>query len=417
MINNDTNVGYKEYYSSLFEKNHSIMLLINPNSGDLIDVNDAACDFYGYVKEEFLTKKIWEINMLPKDKVLIEMKRAIENKQWRFEFKHKLSSGEIRDVEAYSGQINIHGQIYLYSIIHDITKRKETEEQLKKLSRAIEQSPNPVIITNLQGEIEYINPKFVQQTGYRWEEVKGKTPRILKSGEKSSEEYKELWDIILSGKDWQGLFHNRKKNGELFWEYAYISPIKDDNGNITHFVGIKEDVTERKKAEDMINYLAYHDSLTNLPNRIHYNELLTEAIEQTKHTNRMVAVMVLDLDGFKEVNDTYGHAVGDLVLKEVANRLRKNVRENDTIARMGGDEFFSFIPDISQTTQVEIIAKKILQVIEQPILIKEKTVNITTSIGICLYPQNGDDIESLIQKADIAMYHVKKSGKNNFRFY
>ncbi|MBI3944164.1 MAG: diguanylate cyclase [Chloroflexi bacterium] len=239
----------EERYRQMFETNRAIKLLMDPATGEIVEGNPAACDFYGYSHAELTSKRIWDINMSSPDAVAEEMRRVESGERQHFLFRHKLASGEIRPVEVYSSAITNRGRKLLYSIIHDISDRSQVEAELRKLSRAVEQSPAVVIITDTAGKIEYVNPKFTQVTGYTSAEAIGQNPRILKSGEKSAEDYHKLWETITSGEEWQGEFHNKKKNGELYWESASISPIRNGEGSITHFLAVKQDVTEIKRAE------------------------------------------------------------------------------------------------------------------------------------------------------------------------
>ncbi|MEE9558419.1 MAG: diguanylate cyclase, partial [Candidatus Brocadiales bacterium] len=218
----------------------------------------------------------------------------------------------------------------------EITARERREVELRKLSLVVEQSPNLVVITDAEGRIEYVNPRFTQVTGYTPEEVVEQNLRILQSGKVSQREYKDLWETITSGGNWHGVFCNRKKNGELYWESKFISPTRNDEGTITHFISVSEDVTERKRAEKTMHQMAYYDPVTGLPNRTLFNDRLGVAITQAHRRKEKLAVMFLDLDQFKVINDTLGHGVGDLLLKAVGERLKRCLREGDTVARQGG---------------------------------------------------------------------------------
>jgi len=240
----------EERYRSLFQNNHSVMLLINPESGKIVEANPAALDFYGYSREELLRLHISDINQLPENEVRKEMEKAKAEKRRQFFFRHKLADNQIKDVEVFSGPISFGGKTFLYSIVYDITERKIAEGNIRKLSAGIEQSPASIVITDMSGKIEYVNPKFTALTGYTFEEVKGKNPNILKSGKMTQEEYGVLWKTISSKKDWRGEFLNKKKNGELYWESALISPILNEHGEITNFIAIKEDITDAKKADE-----------------------------------------------------------------------------------------------------------------------------------------------------------------------
>jgi PAS domain S-box-containing protein len=259
----------EERYHNLFAGSKVPMLLIDPDNGRLIDANDAAGEFYGYALGRLKEMSISDINVLSKDDVALEMARAKQEQRSHFHFRHRLASGEIRDVEVHSGPITLQGKTILYSLIHDETVRRKLEREHRKLIRAIEQSPVSIMITNTRGEIEYVNPKFLETTGYGLEEVLGQNPRILKSGKTPPETYEHLWAALNRGEEWHGELCNRMKNGVLYWEQASISCITDSRGAITHYLGVKEDITDRKRiAEELVRshaeleqfaYVASHD--------------------------------------------------------------------------------------------------------------------------------------------------------------
>ena len=291
------------------------------------------------------------------------------------------------------------------------------EAQLRILVRAVEQSPVSIIVTDAQGRIEYVNPKFCQTTGYSMEEVLGQTPRILKSGCLGEAFYRELWRTLLAGEEWHGVFHNRTKGGELLWELGSISPIRDDAGVVTHFVSVKEDFTEIKRMQDQMDHLAHHDPLTGLPNRALFYDRLQQALGLARRQERNLALFYLDLDGFKAVNDRHGHEQGDHLLTMVAQRLASCVRESDTVARMGGDEFTVLLVDPAGVEAAERVACVILELLSRPFVHEGITSSIGVSIGISFFPRDGDDPDRLLFRADAAMYQVKNGSKNHFRFW
>jgi diguanylate cyclase (GGDEF)-like protein/PAS domain S-box-containing protein len=432
--------------------------------------------------------------------------------------------------------------------IETVKMKRRIEEQnnyIRKLSRAVEASPCSVVITNGKGVIEYVNPKFTELTGYSSEEAIGQNPRILKSDRMPPDTYEELWATITTGREWRGEFLNLKKNGELYWESASISPIFNDKGSITHFVAVKEDITERKRDEkalreseerfrnilenapigmsvvsiegrfmlvngalceilgyqkeelekltfqeithpgdlesnlanvqrmldgsvtsyhmekryirkdqkvvwtqltssvirdsdgvpqylvaqiedisdrrrsqEQIHLMAYYDALTGLPNRRLLLDRLNHALAQARRYQRSMALLFLDLDNFKHVNDTMGHDIGDELLKVVAGRLQACVRAVDTVCRQGGDEFIIVLTEIAHPQGVAVVANKIIEAISEPISLQEKELHITTSIGIAVYSTSGtDDEKELMKKADNAMYEAKYKGGNGFMFY
>jgi len=295
--------------------------------------------------------------------------------------------------------------------------RKAMEARLRILVKAVEQSPVSIIVTDAQGVIEYANPKFCQTTGYTLEEVLGQTPRILKSGCLGEEFYRELWRTILAGEEWHGVFHNRTKGGELLWELGSISPIRDDAGVVTHFVSVKEDFTEIKRMQDQMDHLAHHDQLTGLPNRTLFYDRLQQALVLARRREQQLALFYLDLDGFKAVNDRHGHEEGDHLLKMVAQRLASCVRESDTVARMGGDEFTVLLLDPAGAEAAQRVACVILELLSRPFVHEGITSTLGVSIGISFYPQDGEDPDQLLFRADAAMYQVKNGSKNHFRFW
>lgn len=297
------------------------------------------------------------------------------------------------------------------------TKRNLAEIQLRKLSQAVEQSQSMVLITDAAGNIEYTNPKFTQLTGYTLEETIGQNPRILKSGETSPEEYKQLWDTITSGREWRGEFHNRKKNGELYWEYASISPVRNSDGVITNFLAVKEDITERKNFEAQLMRLADRDPLTNLLNRRRFQEELNSSLAQARRHDTSGALLFLDLDNFKDINDTLGHQAGDEILTHLADILKKRLRESDIIARLGGDEFAILLSHIDASHAQSVAEQIIDSVYSHVMIVHEQPTRVTVSIGIALFPFHGNTSETLLKCADLAMYRAKKEGRNRACVY
>lgn len=296
-------------------------------------------------------------------------------------------------------------------------KRNLAEAQYRKLSQAVEYSPNTVIITDVHGNIEYVNPKFAQLTGYTPEEVIGQNPRFLKSGETPPEEYKRLWDTIISGGEWRGEFYNRKKNGEYYWERASISPIRDAEGVITHFLAVKEDITERKNFEAQLVHLADRDPLTNLFNRRRFRDELERWLSHALRYSINGALLFLDMDNFKYINDTLGHQAGDELLIKLADVLRERLRETDIIARLGGDEFAILLLQVDESHALSIAEEIVEMVHRHSAIINGQPVSTTVSIGIALFPQHGNTSEALLKCADLAMYRAKGDGRNRACIY
>lgn len=301
-----------------------------------------------------------------------------------------------------------------------IEQQKLTEQQLNKFSLAVEYAPSIIVITDQNGEIEYCNPMFYQTTGYSKEETVGKKISMVKSGLTDKQVYANLWNTIKAGHVWQGEFLDRKKNGDLYWCWQSISPVKDEEGNINHFIAITQDISERKQNEKIVQRLAFYDPLTDLPNRILFKDRLEQAVIHARRNNSIFAVMYLDLDRFKNINDSLGHLVGDLLLVEVGKRLKDCLRKQDTVARLGGDEFSIIVTEISHIETAGELAQKIISAISQPLSIEENEIFITTSIGISTFPSDSDesdDIAELIKKADKALYQAKDAGRNNYEYF
>lgn len=292
--------------------------------------------------------------------------------------------------------------------------QKIQASELRKLSLAVEHSPASVIITDTEGTIQYVNQHYTALTGYSREESIGNKCNMTRSDKTPPEVYQELWSNLKSGKEWQGEFRNKKRNGELYWERSSILPITSARGEILNFVALQEDITERKESEQKLKYLATHDNLTGLPTRRLCMDRLTKIIEMAKRKNTQAAVLFIDLDGFKQVNDTHGHEAGDHVLVETAARLRSCVRKSDTVARIGGDEFIVLLSEVSDEQGAEEVASHILKKVGKPYSKPFSEARVGVSIGISLYPRDATTVEGLINLADQAMYEVKSQGKNNY---
>lgn len=295
-----------------------------------------------------------------------------------------------------------------------LTERRRADA-LSHLSATVEQSPLPIFITGLTGVIGYVNPAFCAETGYAAGEVLGRTPDILSGG--AAAEYASLWDTVKSGKSWRGTMRNKRKDGALRWVETTISPIHDANGDITQFVWFQQDVTARKETEDRVHFLALHDTLTGLPNRRLCRDKMARAMRLARLEQAKVVLMFLDLDGFKYVNDTFGHTAGDALLSHVAQRLRNCVRETDSVARHGGDEFLITLTDVRNSDMIVPRARLILEQLARPFFVGGQELSVSGSLGIAIYPDDGKDWETLLRKADLAMYAAKEAGRNRYRFF
>ena len=299
----------------------------------------------------------------------------------------------------------------------DIDSIKAAQGEMAKLSSALRQTADLVVITDRNGIVEYVNPAFEQVTGYSRDEVLGRKTSMLRSGAHDNAFYRELWQTIRAGRPFDAIFTNRRKDGSLYYEEKTITPLQDAGGAVTHFISTGKDVTERVEAQRRLDQLAYYDGLTGLPNRSLMQDRLEHALAQAQRAGHRLALLFLDLDRFKDVNDSLGHAVGDALLRAVGERLVGAVRKGDTVARLGGDEFTIIVEDIDGEQDVSAVAQKILRAMEAPLEIDGHRLHVTVSIGVALFPTDGGDPAALLRAADIAMYRAKEAGGNGSRFF
>ncbi|WP_043743581.1 EAL domain-containing protein [Paramagnetospirillum magneticum] len=292
-----------------------------------------------------------------------------------------------------------------------------SRKDLNLARKVIEASLDGIMIVDSTQKIEFVNPAFTHMTGYTAEEIIGKNPNVLKSGHHDETFYKHMYTVLEAQDYWQGEIWNRRKNGEIYPEWLTINVIRDDTGDITQYAAIFSDITERKKTEERIKNLAYFDVLTALPNRRLFTDRLQIAIANAHRHGQQLAIMFLDLDLFKRINDSLGHGVGDQVLVETAARISHCVREGDTVARLGGDEFTVLLPELDHLEDVAKLAERVIAHVKQPFLVDDNELYVTTSIGIAVYPEDGTTVEALIKNADTAMYRAKDLGRNSYQLY
>jgi len=303
----------------------------------------------------------------------------------------------------------------------EIIERKQAEMELRIAAVAFSAAES-IMITDASGVIIKVNKAFTETTGYSAEEAIGQTPRLLKSGRHNADFYRAMWESIQRTGSWAGEIWDQRKNGEIYPKWLTISAVKENGGIVTNYVGTHADITERKAAEEKIQNLAFYDPLTGLPNRQLLMDRLQRALASSARSMKMGALLFIDLDNFKTLNDTLGHDVGDLLLKQVAQRLRACIREEDTVARLGGDEFVVMLEDLSEqpleaAAQTELISKKIIATFNQPYQLAAHEYHSTPSVGATLFAGHRRTVDDLLKQADIAMYQAKKSGRNALRFF
>lgn len=291
------------------------------------------------------------------------------------------------------------------------------EQKLRLIGELLGRTAEAIMITDAGARIVYVNRSFTRITGFTLKEVSGKTPRILHSGRQTATFYAHLWKRLEATGRWQGEIWNRRRNGEIYPEWLSISAVRNRAGKLENYLAIFSDITLRKREQQELYDLATHDALTGLPNRFLFSERFRHAMVRAKRASHLVGLLYLDLDRFKPVNDLLGHKCGDMLLQTVAKRLKRSVREEDMIARLGGDEFAVILEHLSRPRDAAATARKLLHALARPFLLQGHQARITASIGISVYPFDGDDVETLIKRADGAMYRAKTGHRNDYRFW
>jgi len=301
--------------------------------------------------------------------------------------------------------------------LHDVTGERQASERLKLFRQVFDTADEGIIITLPDGTIVDVNDACTRMHGVTREEVLGANPRIFKSGRHDLDFYRRMWASLAETGLWRGEVWDRRADGSVFPKLLSIAAVKDENGETTHYVGMFSDITEIKTAENKLTQLATHDILTSLPNRALLEDRLNTVLARSRRRGSAAALFLFDLDHFKEVNDTLGHPAGDRLLVEIARRCLSVVRESDTIGRSGGDEFTVVVSDFAGAEDLALLARRLLSAIEKPVELGEREAHVTASIGIAVYPDDGDDADELTRNADLAMYRAKALGKNRFEFF
>lgn len=384
---------------------------------NIISLNPWAQKVTGFIEDEILNKNFSILFAESKefDNVLLHVK---QNGNWNGEVTKRRKTDDLypewMDIRAIHKEGNISNYVVVF---RDITKQKWSQKEIRLAAKVLENTSEGVLVTDEMGRILSVNPAFEIVTGYSEKEVLGLYPNILQSGIHNKEFYEEMWKQIKATGHWKGEIWNKRKNGEIFPEWITISSIKDDNGLVTNHVAVFSDITDRKHAEEQLKRLAHFDSLTGVANRYSLNSRLSDLIGTAKTYNQQLAVLFLDLDRFKHINDTLGHSYGDQLLKGVSSRLKNLIKNKDMIARLGGDEFVIVLPNLKHVREAVHIAESIIHSLTQPFLLEKQEVYISTSIGISLFPHDGQSLESLLRNADKAMYQAKSLGRNQYELY
>lgn len=391
-------------------------VLLLSNHGMFQQVNRAGLDMLEVLQFEDLQAVPMQAFALSKYQHHLEelIQRVFAGESGKLEYEIEGRKSTHRWLELHAVPLrNVEGNITaLLGLMRDITQRKQSEEHLKLATRVFNGAHEGIFITDAQGTIIDVNPTFCEITGYQRLEAIGKNPNILQSGKQSRKFYQEMWRSLQESKYWQGEIWNRKKNGDLFAELLTISVLCDVDGQASYYVGMFSDITQSKQQQQMLELMAHFDPLTKLPNRLLFADRLAQAIAHTKREKCLLAICFLDLDGFKPINDQYGHETGDRILIAVADRIKNSIREEDSVSRHGGDEFTLLLGDLESVEQCEFTIQRIHSTITEPYLIDGQWLNIGVSSGITLFPLDNTDPDTLLRHADHAMYQAKVAGKN-----
>jgi diguanylate cyclase (GGDEF)-like protein/PAS domain S-box-containing protein len=407
-------------YRQMFEKNQAVKLIIDPIDCYIIEANAAALDFYGYTYQELIGMRVTDINVLSKKEIIKEMQLAKQEHRMFFDFRHKIASGEIKDVEVYSGPIIVAGKKLLFSIIQDVTHKKQMEKKLRRSEQQFRDLFNninaEIFIKNIKGEYIAVNDKFLLANGLTKTDIIGKKDSELYST-KIAKIYRQ------SDLDCLAMIHAITtedvviKNNQHYYYSTVKFPLIDADGNAYAVCGVSTDITDKKIAEEKIIQQAHFDSLTHLPNRFLSLDRLEQMLREALRNDEKVVVLFLDLDDFKKINDTLGHEVGDKLLVESAKRLNQVIRSEDTVGRLGGDEFIILLRGIHQNSDAQSVTDLLLNKFREPFNIDNRALILTASIGIAIFPDDAKTSSELLRNADTAMYQAKALGRNNFSYY
>ena len=405
-------------FSAILNSMDSLVYIADLETYELLFVNDYGKDIWGDVVGQICWKSLQQGQSGPcefctNDRIVDEHGQATGIHAWEFQNTVNERWYDCRD-QAIRW---FDGRLVRMEIATDITERKLSETQLRLAGMVFENTTEAIMVTDPDGVISSVNTAFTNITGYTVQEAVGETPRILQSGRHDEEFYADMWKSLAKQGRWEGEIWNRRKNGEVYPEWLSISAIRDAHGQTVQYVCLFIDISKRKAAEEQIRYRANYDVLTDLPNRAMFYERLEHALKQARRKDTSVGVLLIDLDRFKNVNDTLGHQLGDLLLQQTARRLEDCVRDSDTAARPGGDEFMIMLPDIAEAEDAAKVAEKIVSQLSERYVLEGQEAFIGASIGIAIFPDDADDLSTMLKNADLAMYQAKEAGRNTYRFF
>ncbi|WPL18474.1 Cyclic di-GMP phosphodiesterase Gmr [Thiorhodovibrio winogradskyi] len=386
--------------------------------GCFLEVNAAYLKLSGYSRDEFLRLRIPDIEALEQPaETARHIAQIIRDGSDRFRSEHRRQDGSRWPVEVVTSFSRVQGGRF-FVFIEDISERVVQEHRLQLAARVFDTMDQAVVVTDASNRIVSINPAAVRITGYTFDEVRGKDPSIFASGRHDRAFYDAMWASLHASRHWEGEIWDRRKDGTLYAKWLGINAIHDSQGALYQYVSVFSDITERKKTEELVWRQANFDALTGLPNRHLFYERLEQEIKKAGRTRQGIAVLFIDLDRFKEVNDSLGHAKGDALLAQAAGRIGAKVRESDTVARLGGDEFTVVLPNFGDRANLERIARELIMTLAEPYELGDDDRGyISASIGITLFPDDADNLDGLLKHADQAMYVAKAEGRNRFGYF
>lgn len=411
-------------FRQMYLKSSDAILLIQQER--IADVNPAAVQLFKCGgKQAMLGKRLADFSPLqqPSGELseglgALSAQRSHADGNCRYEWRYLNGEGELFWAEVLMTSVAFDHEHLFYVVVRDISARKHAERALYLAAQVFENSRDAILLSDRNKHIIAINRAYTYITGYGAEEMLDQPLDVHAGDEDGQDDFeRQVWAEIAATEHWQGEVRARRKNGERFPAWLALTAIRDSGDHISNYMGILTDITDRKKSEEHTRHLAEHDFLTDLPNRVLLRDRLSLALAAARRHGSMLAILFLDLDRFKHINDTLGHDVGDQLLREVALRLVKCVRGIDTVSRQGGDEFVIILADVGGVDQAAHVAASVLHAIGQPYLLGAHALNVSTSIGVAIYPNDGDSLDLLIKNADIAMYHAKESGRNVFQFF
>lgn len=406
-------------YRALLDTANDALVVVDQQSGAVLESNMRAEQMTGLPAHKMIGNTYLDLFPPAQQPAAQLAQAAVDGNQGknvtRLEVRH--CDGHLVPAEVSVSTTVWEGRRVNLAIIRDITDRMRAEEDLRIAANALANIAEGVMITDSQKHIVSVNRAFTDISGYRPQDVVGKHLAYVQSDRHPPQFYGNLWDAVEATGNWHGEIWSRRSNGEVYPSWASVGAVLDQHGRITNYVAVFNDISQYKNYEQRLEYLAHHDGLTQLPNRISFEGRVQDALGRARQRNSMVALLFIDLDGFKAVNDRYGHTAGDELLATVAKRIRNCVRQGDVVARVGGDEFTVLLDELCDLNDATLVAQKLLHAVSMPITFGHHELSVFASIGVSCYPRDGDDVQTLLSNADAAMYEAKQESRNAYRFF